>query len=178
MNCYQWLSILGFVNNWFTLLHPSQMGITMLLDDISPLLDKSDHPNMAQDERAAQVVRELDLACREAGFFYVTGHGIPQIRSIKHEYFHQPYEDKLKIKLSAETGYRGYQRIGENITKGTPDMHEAIDCYREVKHRMYGDLGEVMQGSNIRSSSPPNFKQLVEEYVDHCTVALLYCILF
>lgn len=22
---------------------------------------------------------------------------------------------------------RGYQRIGENITKGIPDMHEAID---------------------------------------------------
>lgn len=22
---------------------------------------------------------------------------------------------------------RGYQRIGENVTKGTPDMHEAID---------------------------------------------------
>lgn len=22
---------------------------------------------------------------------------------------------------------RGYQRIGENITKGVPDMHEAID---------------------------------------------------
>lgn len=25
------------------------------------------------------------------------------------------------------SSYRGYQRIGENITKGIPDMHEAID---------------------------------------------------
>lgn len=23
--------------------------------------------------------------------------------------------------------FRGYQRVGENITKGVPDMHEAID---------------------------------------------------
>lgn len=23
--------------------------------------------------------------------------------------------------------YRGYQKVGENITKGKPDMHEAID---------------------------------------------------
>ncbi|XP_019259809.1 PREDICTED: probable 2-oxoglutarate-dependent dioxygenase At3g49630 isoform X2 [Nicotiana attenuata] len=73
-----------------------------------------------------------------------------EIRSIAREYFHHPYEDKLKIKLSASTGYRGYQRIGEHITKDTPDMHEAIDCYREVKHGIYGDLGEVMQGSNTR----------------------------
>lgn len=25
------------------------------------------------------------------------------------------------------TSIRGYQRVGENVTKGKPDMHEAID---------------------------------------------------
>ncbi|KAJ8546185.1 hypothetical protein K7X08_018768 [Anisodus acutangulus] len=144
------------------------------LIDMSPLLEKWDHPDMAQDEGVGQVVRQLDQACREAGFFYVKGHGIPvslmkEIKSITREYFHQPYEEKIKIKLSAATGYRGYQRIGENITKGIPDIHEAIDCYREVKHGMYGDLGDVMQGSNIWPSNPPNFKQLMEEYIDRCT---------
>ncbi|MCD7455004.1 hypothetical protein HAX54_026732 [Datura stramonium] len=88
--------------------------------------------NIGQDEGVAQVVRQLDQACREAGFFYVKGHGVPvslmkEIKSITREYFHQPYEEKIKIKLSASTGYRGYQRIGENITKGIPDIHEAID---------------------------------------------------
>ncbi|XP_055805398.1 probable 2-oxoglutarate-dependent dioxygenase At3g50210 [Solanum dulcamara] len=142
--------------------------------DLSPLLEKWDHPNIAQDEGVAQVVRQLDQACRDAGFFYVKGHGIPvslmdEIKSITREYFHQPYEEKIKIKLSAATGYRGYQRIGENITKGIPDIHEAIDCYREVKHGMYGDLGDVMQGTNMWPSNPPNFKQLMEEYIDRCT---------
>lgn len=28
------------------------------------------------------------------------------IKSIMREYFHQPYEEKIKIKLSAATGYR------------------------------------------------------------------------
>ncbi|PHT54835.1 hypothetical protein CQW23_03321, partial [Capsicum baccatum] len=42
----------------------------------------------------------------------------------------------------------GYKFFGENINKGIPDIHEAIDCYREVKHGMYGDLRDVMQGSN------------------------------
>ncbi|KAM3247765.1 hypothetical protein P3L10_009532 [Capsicum annuum] len=63
------------------------------------------------------------------------GHGIDvylmnEIKNITREYFHQPLAEKNKIKLSAETGYRGNQNIGENITKGIPDIPEAIDvCY-------------------------------------------------
>lgn len=34
-------------------------------------MEKWDHPNVAQDEGVAQVVRQLDHACRHAGFFYV-----------------------------------------------------------------------------------------------------------
>ncbi|KAL0377684.1 UNVERIFIED_CONTAM: putative 2-oxoglutarate-dependent dioxygenase [Sesamum radiatum] len=144
------------------------------LIDISPLVEKWDDPNLAQDEGVAEVVRQLDRACREAGFFYVKGHGIrdslvKDIRSVSHQFFHLPYEEKLKIKLSAATGYRGYQRVGENITKGVPDMHEAIDCYREVKPGMYGRLGEAMEGCNKWPSDPPNFKDLMEEYVNLCT---------
>ncbi|KAM3363476.1 putative 2-oxoglutarate-dependent dioxygenase isoform X1 [Capsicum galapagoense] len=142
--------------------------------DVSPLLEKWDHPNVAQDEGVAQVVRQLDQACREAGFFYVKGHGIDvylmnEIKNITREFFRQPIAEKNKIKLSAETGYRGYQKIGENITKGKPDIQEAIDCYREVKHGMYGDLGAVMQGSNKWPSYPPSFKQAMEEYINRCT---------
>ncbi|KAK6151197.1 hypothetical protein DH2020_016129 [Rehmannia glutinosa] len=144
------------------------------LIDISPLVEKWDDPNMAQDKGVVEVVRKLDQACREAGFFYVKGHGIPyslveEIRSISRQFFHLPYEEKLKIKLSAATGYRGYQRVGENITKGVPDMHEAIDCYREVKPGMYGSLGEAMEGCNVWPSDPPNFKSLMEDYVNRCT---------
>ncbi|CAL5390975.1 unnamed protein product [Camellia sinensis] len=63
------------------------------------------------------------------------GHGIPnsiikEVGNVAHKFFSLPYEEKLKIKISPTTGYRGYQRIGENITKGIPDMHEAIDvCF-------------------------------------------------
>lgn len=39
--------------------------------DISPLLEKWDDPNLIQDEGVADVVKKLDQACREAGFFYV-----------------------------------------------------------------------------------------------------------
>ncbi|KAK1586211.1 hypothetical protein Q3G72_000143 [Acer saccharum] len=60
------------------------------------------------------------------------GHDIPEslfneVKNIAHEFFDLPYEEKLKIKLTLAAGYRGYQRIGENITQGKPDMQEAID---------------------------------------------------
>ncbi|CAI0405746.1 unnamed protein product [Linum tenue] len=121
--------------------------------DIGPLLSKSDDPDMGSDPGVAQVVEQLDLACREAGFFYVKGHGVPdplvkEVRSIARKFFHLPYEEKLKIKMTPEAGYRGYQRLGENITKGVPDLHEAIDCYTEIKPGRYGALGKPMEGPN------------------------------
>ncbi|GKU98911.1 hypothetical protein SLEP1_g11846 [Rubroshorea leprosula] len=142
--------------------------------DIAPLLAKWDDPKMAQDPGVCEVVKQLDQACREAGFFYVKGHGIPEslireVRSISHKFFELPYEEKLKIKMTAATGYRGYQRVGENITKGVPDMHEAIDCYREVKQGMYGALGKTMEGCNQWPHNPLNVKTLMEEYVSVCT---------
>ncbi|KAG6392893.1 hypothetical protein SASPL_147121 [Salvia splendens] len=170
--------------------------ISIPLIDISPLVEKWDDPNPIRDERVAEVVQQLDKACREAGFFYVKGHGIPdsvlkEIRSISRQFFDLPYEEKLKIKLSPATGYRGYQQVGENITKGVPDMHEAIDvglvwirvpslitadlfylsdnCYKEVEPGMYGGFGEIMEGCNKWPSDPPRFKNLMEDYVSRCT---------
>ncbi|KVI02704.1 Non-heme dioxygenase N-terminal domain-containing protein [Cynara cardunculus var. scolymus] len=122
------------------------------LIDISPLVAKCDDPDVGEDKDVAEVVRLLDQACREAGFFYVKGHGIPdslikEVRDMTHEFFDLPYEEKLKIKLSDATGYRGYQRVGENITKGIPDRHEAIDCYKELNKGMYGELSrKIMRG--------------------------------
>ncbi|ONK60407.1 uncharacterized protein A4U43_C08F18110 [Asparagus officinalis] len=67
--------------------------------------------------------------------------------------------------MSSETGYRGYQRIGENVTKGTPDIHEAIDCYTEIEPGTYGALGGPLEGSNLWPNNPSNFKPLMEQYI-------------
>ncbi|XP_074264209.1 homoarginine-6-hydroxylase 2-ODD-C23-like [Silene latifolia] len=122
--------------------------------DISCLVEKWNDANMDEDGGVLNLVRQLDEACRLAGFFYVKGHGIPdtllkEVRDITRQFFYQPLEEKLKIKLSEQTGYMGYQEVGDNITKGVPDMHEAIDCYKELKHGLYGDLGKPMEGPNL-----------------------------
>ncbi|CAL0312840.1 unnamed protein product [Lupinus luteus] len=142
--------------------------------NISALLAKSDDPKMGEDPCVLEVVRQLDKACTEAGFFYVKGHGIPEtllgaVKDITRRFFELPYEEKAQIKMTPATGFRGYQMIGENITKGVPDMHEAIDCYREVTKGMYGDLGKQMEGCNQWPQNPQKFKGLMEEYVSLCT---------
>ncbi|RDX71257.1 putative 2-oxoglutarate-dependent dioxygenase [Mucuna pruriens] len=136
--------------------------------DISPLLAKADDPKMAEDPGVLEVATQLDKACTEAGFFYVKGHGVPdtllkEVREVTRKFFELPYEEKAKIKMSPATGFRGYERIGENITQGVPDMHEAIDCYREVTKGTYGDLGKVIEGSNEWPQNPPTFEVLMEE---------------
>ncbi len=81
-------------------------------------------------------------ACEEHGFFYLTGHGIPDstvdgIRGHASRFFALPDADKNAISISNSPSFRGYQRLGENVTyasdAGRPlrDWHEAIDTYRE-----------------------------------------------
>ncbi|THU59023.1 hypothetical protein C4D60_Mb03t20610 [Musa balbisiana] len=41
--------------------------------DISAFLEKIDDPRMGDDKELLEVIRQLDDACKEAGFFYVTG---------------------------------------------------------------------------------------------------------
>ncbi|KAH0462672.1 hypothetical protein IEQ34_010247 [Dendrobium chrysotoxum] len=138
--------------------------------NVSPLLDKCDRPMMVEDQGVLKVVRELDEACRVAGFFYVKGHGIPdslvkEVKEVTRKFFDLPYEEKVKIKMSPKTGYRGYQRLGENITLGKPDMHEAIDCYRPMESGEYGSFGKNMEGKNLWPENPANFKSLMEQYI-------------
>ncbi|KAM0943110.1 putative aminocyclopropanecarboxylate oxidase [Dioscorea sansibarensis] len=144
---------------------------TIPIIDIGPLVNKSDDPKMAEDKQVLEVVRLLDEACKMAGFFYVKGHGIPdslieEVRGVTRKFFNLPYEEKIKIKMTLASGYRGYQRVGENITKGKPDMQEAIDCYKPMEHGEYGTLGTPLEGSNLWPDNPSNFKSLVEEYID------------
>ncbi|KAJ0965364.1 hypothetical protein J5N97_026502 [Dioscorea zingiberensis] len=144
---------------------------TIPIIDIGPLLDKSDDPKMAEDKQALEVVRLLDEACKVAGFFYVKGHGIPdslikEVRDATRKYFALPYEEKIKIKMTPASGYRGYQRVGENITKGKPDIHEAIDCYKPIVQGEYGTLGAPLEGSNLWPDNPSNFNLLMEEYIN------------
>ncbi|KAL6642982.1 hypothetical protein ACP70R_021163 [Stipagrostis hirtigluma subsp. patula] len=146
-------------------------GFTAIpLIDISPLVEKIDDPNMANDNDLLQVVRMLDQACREGAFCYVKGHGISEsqmreVRDAAHKFFQLPHGEKIKTKMTSQSGYRGYQTVGENITMGKRDMHESIDFFFPVQPGQYGDLGRIVEGSNLWPEYPSNFKLLLENHI-------------
>ncbi|XP_021735022.1 probable 2-oxoglutarate-dependent dioxygenase At3g50210 [Chenopodium quinoa] len=142
--------------------------------DISPLVAKADDANMGQDAGVREVVRQLDKACREHGLFYLRGHGIPdshlkEVKDVTHKFFHLPLEVKIKIKMNAATGYRGYEELDKIHTNGLPDVQEAIGYYKEFEDGKYGDKGKPMEGPNLWPSNTPNFKKALKRYFDVST---------
>ncbi|KAK0284693.1 hypothetical protein LTR91_011080 [Friedmanniomyces endolithicus] len=129
--------------------------------DLAPFLS----PTSTRKERRA-VALELDQACRNAGFFYLKGHGVPQdlldnVRQHAIDFFETTSEDdKQRLALRSDDKARGYSRHVD-AEKGS---HEALDFYRPVEAT--GSPCGVGQGVNQWPTQPEDFRSVVETYVE------------
>jgi isopenicillin N synthase-like dioxygenase len=135
---------------------------TVPLIDISPL-------NSGDEQAYLAVAKEIDLACREMGFFYITGHGISsdQMKSmfdLAQCFFAQPEEVKQKILITNSSNHRGWGTTGsEQLDPGQPqdwketfdmalDLHSehpmAKSCPRLYGPNQYGELEGFAQQMN------------------------------
>lgn len=101
--------------------------------DISPFVDDGGSQSCKD-----QVAQELHAACCEVGFFYIKGHGVHSSitnRAIdfSSRFFQLPLDVKNEISINQSPSFRGYQRIGENITQYKADFHEGLDFYKELR---------------------------------------------
>ncbi|KAK9819032.1 hypothetical protein WJX74_007795 [Apatococcus lobatus] len=141
--------------------------------NISPLVDK------AQSALAkAQVGAELVKACRNVGFFYVTGHGVEEetyrgILQLARTWFQLPEEVKKQIDIGPHTHFRGYQALGANVTRYDGgfqrDWHEAIDLYKEADPDTPAPAGKQkspIHGPNQWPSQLPAFESGLRRYLD------------
>ncbi len=76
--------------------------------------------------------RQLDLACREWGVFWIVEHGIDAavieaLTSEMHSFFAQPREEKQKI---ARTAFNPSGYFDAELTKNTRDWKEIYDYYQ------------------------------------------------
>ena len=82
-----------------------------------------------------QVAGAIDQACREIGFFAITGHGVPdrvveRLRRVADEFFAQPMAAKLASRHPVPGTNRGYHPVGgEALSKANdaaapPDLKE------------------------------------------------------
>lgn len=108
----------------------------------------------------------LGQAAREAGFLYVTGHGVPAacitaLLATAKAYFDQPQAAKMANYIGHSSNHSGYVPQGEEQFYGAkPDLKECydlgFDCAPQVPRR-------PMLGSN-QWPAMPGFRQSVESY--------------
>ncbi|WP_245572503.1 isopenicillin N synthase family dioxygenase [Actinokineospora enzanensis] len=80
----------------------------------------------------ARFLTDLRHAAHEIGFFYVTGHGVPEslmseMFTAARRFFALPLADRLAIENIHSPQFRGYTRTGQEHTGGTPDWREQLD---------------------------------------------------
>lgn len=99
-----------------------------------PILDLSELA--AGDARAGAFRADLRAATHQVGFFYLVGHGVEpalteELLATARRFFALPEADKLAIENLNSPHFRGYTRIGGELTQGKVDWREQIDIATE-----------------------------------------------
>ena len=109
-----------------------------------------------------EVAAEIDRACRQWGFFYITGHPIAaarieQVQSMARDFFAQPQAEKLKIDITQSLHHRGYGGLAtEQLDPSLPsDLKETFD----MGFHLPPQHPEVVAGKPLRG---PNRHPAVE----------------
>ncbi len=118
--------------------------------------------------RRLDTARELGRAAREAGFLYITGHGVPSeliagLLARTREFFAQPLERKMLHYIGRSSNHSGYVPEGEEqFGSGIIDHKEAYDLgfdYLATEGR------RPMLGPN-QWADVPGFQQDIKAYYD------------
>ncbi len=134
--------------------------------DIAPLLSTD------ESERRA-VAASLGQACREVGFFYVTGHGIGEhtmqaMFGASRAFFALPIEDKRRLAHSRIGNNRGYVELGlERLdADAAPDRKEAFNIGLELPPA-HPARAQPFRGDNAWPDLP-DFRGLMLSYYEAC----------
>jgi len=138
-----------------------------------PLIDVAPLAGDGTAGARAGVAEQIQAACRQHGFFYVTGHGVPAgllagLAEASAEFFALPEADKMEIAMArGGRAWRGYFPVGGELTSGRPDQKEGLYFGSELPP---GDprvaAGLPLHGPNLFPVQVPRLKPLVLEYLD------------
>jgi isopenicillin N synthase-like dioxygenase len=113
--------------------------------------------------------RQLGAACREAGFFYLTGHQVPPavidgLLAAASGFFALPSEAKLAYYIGKSPNHRGYVPPGEEVFYGgARDQKESFDLCFEQAREALGARRDPFAGPNVWPSLP-GFREAVSTY--------------
>ena len=122
----------------------------------------------ADPDRLREGLRE---AAHEVGFFYLTGHGVSQalvarVLDAARRLFALPDADKDAIAMVRSRHFRGYTRLGGELTRGEVDWREQIDVGPE--RPPIGGPGRPdylwLQGPNQWPAALPELPGIIAEW--------------
>src|ERR1700704_4660583 len=124
-------------------------------------------------EEARATAQALGAACRDVGFFYVSGHGVPpdliaRVFAMSAGFFAAPAAIRAAASFSGPGGNRGYIRLGgETLDPGKPaDVKEAFNIGLELAP----DDPELLARAPFRAANlwpdTPGFRDTMLDYFD------------
>ncbi len=126
------------------------------------------------DDDAARFRDELRRATHEIGFFYLVGHGLPpeffdRMMATARAFFALPVEAKLAIENTHSPHFRGYTRMGGELTQGATDWREQIDIGAERDAVPLGDGVPdfwALEGPNLWPAELPALRDVTVDWMD------------
>jgi isopenicillin N synthase-like dioxygenase len=128
-------------------------------------------PEIDLQDRLGQLRQRLREVAHEVGFFYLTGHGVPEaltrrVFATARRLFALPQTDKDAVAMARSPHFRGYTRLGGELTGGHVDWREQIDIGPE--RNPVGGPGKPdylwLQGPNQWPSGLPELPGIIAEW--------------
>lgn len=134
-----------------------------------PVIDLSQADDPAQ---RPDFLKKLHAVARDTGFLYLTGHGITpsetaRILELTRAFFALPEADRLAVSNLNSPHFRGYTRIGHELTGGASDWRDQLDVGAE---RPAPELGPDdpaylwLEGPNQWPQALPELRPVVLEW--------------
>ncbi|MCS5733933.1 isopenicillin N synthase family dioxygenase [Herbiconiux daphne] len=153
--------------------------MTDMTDALAPAsLPVLDFSRLAAGPTEAEAFRtELREATHDYGFFYLVNTGVPdelidRVMVTARRFFDLPEADKLAIENLKSPHFRGYTRVGGELTQGKVDWREQIDIGTEREPvALTPDTPAYLrlEGPNQWPAALPELREVVTEWYDALT---------
>jgi isopenicillin N synthase-like dioxygenase len=153
---------------------------TVMSDQQSPLpiLDIGGFRADPDSAAGRAFVDELRVTFHEIGAAYLVGHGVAdgldeQVFDVANAFFALPEEQRLEIENVKSPQFRGYTRLGGELTNGRQDLREQIDVSRELPAPEIGPDDPAwlrLRGPNLWPAQPPEFRAVITRWLEELEV--------